>query len=186
MKKLILFVLSAAFTGGCFAQSPDSMYTYLQNTRIPPIRIMQTDSTWFENNAIPHNKPVVIVYFSPECGHCQLAAQEIYGAKDKLKKAFFIWTSYFPVPEIASFRKNYKIGSLPNFRFGRDPKYAIPSYFKVQFTPFMAVYDTEGKFVQAFSQGASPETLASLVEQCMKNAKPVNHLRSSVKKGRLK
>ncbi len=163
MKKVIFLAFAALVSIAAYSQPADTT-SYLSNNKIPPINIMQPDSSWFTNKGIPKHKPVVIVYFSPECGHCQLAAQNIYANMDKLKSAFFIWISYFSVPEIKDFKKNYKIGQLKNFRFGRDPKYAIPSFYKVRFTPFMAVYDKKGNLVQAFEQGAEPDVLAKLIK----------------------
>jgi thiol-disulfide isomerase/thioredoxin len=132
---------------------------------------MRPDSTWLTNANLPKNKPVVLIYFSPECGHCQLAAQEISNSYDQLKEATFLWVSYYSVPEIGTFVKKYKLEQYKNFLFGRDPRYFLPSFFKVRFTPFMAVYDNNGQFVQAFEQGANPETLATLIHQNLNNKK---------------
>ena len=189
MKKFSLFFLTVVVTIAACAQDTgkagalsntqpqnndpafDTVPPYKKNPGIPPFKIMQPDSTWFTNAELPKNKPVVIIYFSPECGHCQLAAQEISNSIDKLKDAFFVWVSYYSVPEIKTFTINYKLTQYGNFRFGRDPKYFLPTYYRVRFTPFMAVYDNNGQFVQAFDQGASPETLATLIHDNLKNKK---------------
>jgi len=81
-----------------------------------------------------------------------LLAQEIQNDFDKVKDAFFVWVSYYPVPEIKDFAIKYKLAEYSNFKFGRDPKYAIPSFYKVKFTPFMAIYNKSGKLVQTFEQ----------------------------------
>jgi thioredoxin-related protein len=164
MKKAIFLFIAGLISFAAYSQPADTT-SYLSNKNIPPINIIQADSTWFTNTNIPKNKPVVIIYFSPECGHCQLAAQEIYTNSEKLKEAFFIWVTYYSVPEIKTFQENYKLAQLSNFRLGRDPKYAIPTFYKVRFTPFMAVYDKNGHLVQAFEQGTDPETLAKLIHE---------------------
>ncbi|HWB25290.1 MAG TPA: hypothetical protein VG738_07410 [Chitinophagaceae bacterium] len=170
MKKLVLFVFTAFIAASGFSQTPDTT-TYLSDKNIPPINIMQADSTWFTNANIPKNKPVVIIYFSPECGHCQLTAQELYSHIDELKDGFFIWVTYYSVPEIQTFEEKYKLGKLKNFRFGRDPRYAIPSFYKVKFTPFMAVYNTNGQLVETFEQGTTPEILAGLIKQAVQDGR---------------
>jgi len=149
----------------------DTVPPYKKNPNIPPFRLLQPDSTWFTNANLPKKKPVVIIYFSPECGHCQLAAQEITNSIDKLKDATFIWVSYYSVPEIEKFTVNYKLAQYNNFRFGRDPQYFLPTYFRVKFTPFMAVYDNNWQFVQSFEQGATPEVLATLIHDNLHNKK---------------
>lgn len=164
MKKAFLFALSALLSVAAFSQPADTT-TYLSNKNIPTIKLIQGDSSWLTNKDIPKGKPVVIIYFSPECGHCQLTAQEIQNDMDKVKDAFFVWVSYYPVPEIKDFSIKYKLAQYSNFKFGRDPKYAIPSFYKVKFTPFMAVYDKRGKLVQTFEQGTDPETLSKIIKE---------------------
>jgi len=165
MKKAFLFVIAIFISAAAFAQPGTDTVSYLSNHNIPKISLIQGDSSIFTNSGIPKNKPVVIIYFSPECGHCQLTAQEINNDIDNLKDAFFIWVSYFPVPEIKDFAIKYKLADYPNFKFGRDPRYAIPSFYKVKFTPFMAVYGKNGKLVQTFDQGTTPEVLGKLIKE---------------------
>jgi len=166
MKKVLLFLMAAVVSAAVYAQAPDTT-SYLSNKNIPPISLIQGDSSLFTNKDIPAGKPVVIIYFSPECGHCQLTAQEIKNNIDSVKDAFFVWVSYFPVPEIKDFAIKYKLAQYDNFKFGRDPKYAIPSFYKVKFTPFMAVYNTNGRLMQTFDQGTTPETLSALVRKAI-------------------
>jgi len=177
MKKVVTLVVAALIATAGFAQTADTS-SFLSNKNIPSFKLMQGDSTWLTNDNIPKDKPVVIIYFSPECGHCQLSAQEINNDIDKVKDAFFIWVSYLPVPEIKQFADKYKLSQYDNFKFGRDPKYRIPAFYRVRFTPFMAVYNTEGKLMQTFDQGTTPEVLSGLIKQSLDerqakmNAKP--------------
>lgn len=166
MKKVVALVIAAFIITTGFAQATDTT-SYLSNKNIPNVRLIQGDSSWFTNENIPKGKPVVIIYFSPECGHCQLSAQEINNDIDKVKDAFFIWVSYYPVPEIKEFAEKYKLAQYNNFKFGRDPKYAIPTFYRVKFTPFMAVYNKEGKLMQTFDQGTTPEVLHDLISKSL-------------------
>ncbi len=186
MKKVIVIVFSALVALQAAAQpgsagtkntNPvvDTVPPYKKNPSLPPFKLLQADSTWFTNMELAKKKPVVIIYFSPECGHCQLAAQEMTNSIDKLKDATFLWVSYYSVPDIAKFVENYHLAQYPNFKFGRDPQYFLPTYFRVKFTPFMAVYDNNGQFVQSFEQGASPEVLATLIHDNLHNKKKTKH-----------
>lgn len=166
MKKVVTLAIAALIATAGFAQASDTT-SFLSNKNIPNVKLIQGDSTWFTNANIPKDKPVVVIYFSPECGHCQLSAQEINNDIDKVKDAFFIWVSYYPVPEIKEFADKYKLAQYDNFKFGRDPKYAIPTFYRVKFTPFMAVYNKEGKLMQTFDQGTTPEVLHGLIAKSL-------------------
>ena len=47
---------------------------------------------------------------------------------------------------------------------GRDPKYMVPAFYRVKFTPFVAVYDKKGLFVKAFDGGAEMPQLLPLLK----------------------
>lgn len=166
MKHVLLAVFALVIFGSINAQEKyDTTAPFRKTKTIPDFKILQTDSTWFTNKQIPANRPVVIVYFSPECGHCQLTAQEFVKDMDQLKNVFFIWTSYHSVDQIKDFAKQYKLDRYKNVVLGRDPNYFLPSFYRVKFTPFMAVYGKNGKLLETFDQGTSPETIAKLAKK---------------------
>jgi len=161
MKKIFTF-LALCFVLGANAQA-DTVPAFKKNPHIPAFEILQTDSTWFANTDIPKNKPVVIVYFSPECGHCQLTAQEFAKSMDELKDVFLIWVSRYSPEQIKKFAEEYQLNRFENVRLGRDTKYFIPVFYDIKFTPFMAVYDKKGKLVKTYPEGTHPDTLAHLI-----------------------
>ena len=91
------------------AQQYDSIPAYQKDSTIPEFSIMQTDSSWFVKEFLPPNKPVIIIYFSPDCGHCQLTAKDFEKQRDKMKDIFFVWVSYLPMDKIKSFAEEYKM-----------------------------------------------------------------------------
>lgn len=145
------------------AQDYDNTPPYQKDSAVPSFNLLLTDSSWFSKDFLPAHKPVVIIYFSPECGHCQLTAHEFEEKKDELKDVFFVWVSYLSVDTVKKFAEDYKMLDVANVRIGRDPNYFIPSYFRVKFTPFMAVYNKEGKLVKTYESGTDPGTLVKLL-----------------------
>ncbi len=165
-KKIVLAALTLILFSGIKAQVMyDTTAPYKKTKTIPDFQILKTDSTWFTNKQLPSNEPVVIVYFSPDCGHCQLTAQEFVKDMNKLKNVFFVWTSYHSVDEIKAFAKKYKLDRYKNVVLGRDPNYFLPSFYRVKFTPFMAIYGSNGKLMETFDQGTSPDNIARLVKK---------------------
>jgi hypothetical protein len=61
--------------------------------------------------------------------------------------------------EIKQFYTQYGLDKFPNIKVGRDLKYFIPAYYKVAFTPFMAIYNSQGLFSKEFREGARAEEL---------------------------
>lgn len=136
---------------------------YLQSPTVPPFKVLLTDSTWFTKDNLPKKKIIVVMYFSPDCSHCQLQTKEILDSMQYFKDAFFVMAAYKKMPEIKEFSDKYKLDDFKNIKVGRDTSYFLPSFYRVKFTPFIAVYDRGGKLLKTFAQGAKIEELKALM-----------------------
>src|SRR3954451_14553073 len=167
MKKLLSMFTIILFVFAAHAQTDniDTVPPYQKTNKIPEFAILKTDSTWFTNKQLPDNKPTVIIYFSPDCGHCQMTAQEFVKDMDKLKNVELVWVSYHTPQQIEDFAEAYKLKQFSNVVLGRVPNYKIPVFYKIQFTPFMAVYDKKGNFLNAYPQGTNPDAIAKLIKK---------------------
>jgi len=141
-----------------FAKQPIPNFSLL-------ISVNGKDSVWFSNDDFPKNHPLAIIYFNPECGHCQHEMREIEKNMDSLKNVFFVFASHDVLDSIISFEKKYNIANYPNIVMGRDTKYFIPVYYSVKFTPFFALYDSHRNFVKSYDQGVMMPELIKLVNE---------------------
>ena len=164
MNKLLicLVLLLGGFTTKA---QQDSLPPYLKVPYIPPFKLLQTDSTWYTKDSLPRKRPVVVMYFSPDCGHCQLQVKAMTDSMHLIEKAFFVFASYKSLDEIEEFEDTYHLKNFKNIRTGRDTKYFIPSFYRVKFTPFIAVYDAKGNYKNAFEMGASVAELKQWIDQ---------------------
>ena len=139
---------------------------YQKNPHIPVFSLLLTDSTTqYSNLNIPKNKATILVYFSPDCSHCQADAKNLAEKLDSLKDINFVWISSHEVDKIKAFAIKYNMAGLPNMVFGKDEKWSIPSYFKITFTPYFAVYGKDGLFYKEFRNGLLPHDLIEAVEE---------------------
>lgn len=152
IKKIFLFVLGIFFVYNLTAQSNviDTVPPYKKTLVIPDFTIQLTDSSWFTKEQLPKLAYTAIINFDPECGHCQITVKELCASIDSLKNVFFVFVAYKPIPLIAEFYKYYGLERFSNIRMGRDPKYYVPSFFRVTANPFAAIYDKFGKLVRIF------------------------------------
>lgn len=168
MRNAFFTVLMIMAATSLFAQDgadADTIPAYKKTTRLPYFAILQPDSTWFTQNQLPQGKPTVIVYFSPECGHCMLTAKEIVYDMNKLKDVEMVWVSYHSPQQIKDFADNYGLSHFNNIIVGRDVNYFFVPFYKIPSTPFMAVYDKKGRFLKAYEGGTSAETIAQLLKK---------------------
>jgi thiol-disulfide isomerase/thioredoxin len=146
------------------AQSPiDTIPPYQKNKAMPEFRLLQTDSTWLTKKDLPTYEYTAIIYFSPECSHCQYEATEIVKKVDSLKNILFIWASYRDFEDIKKFYYKYKLNQFSNMKVGRDPKYLIPSFYQVKFTPFVALYNKQKEFLKAWDMGVEMPELIEFI-----------------------
>lgn len=170
MKQLIILLLIAIpFVSISQNNNYDTLAPYLRTKKIPEFSVLdchstKTDSIWINNKTISKDKPVVFIYFSPDCGHCEIETEAIKKHMDSLKNATFVFVSFHPIEKIKAFYDKYDLAKYDNIVMGRDPQYHIPSFFRVEFTPFVAVYTPQGNFIKAYKQGANMTDLISLVQ----------------------
>ncbi len=170
MKKIILLLLiSVPFLAYNQTANYDTIAPYLRTKTIPNFSLIDckstsTDSIWINNASLPQGKPVIFIYFSPECSHCEYETEEIKKHIDSLKNAEIVFVSYHPMEKIKAFYNKYGLEKYANILMGRDPKYFLPSFFRVEFTPFVAIYTPSGNFVKAYKQGADMSELIRLVQ----------------------
>jgi peroxiredoxin len=164
MKKLV-FILSLFVSFSAMSQDYDTVPAYKKNPTIPAFKVIMPDSTWFTNTDLPKGKPVIITYFNPECGHCQLEAKEIADHKDKFKDAFMLFVSFQQLPDIKAFAEQFHLDTLSNFRFARDPVYFLPAFFRVEFTPYNALYGKDGKLYKTYPMGMNVKEVTDWLKQ---------------------
>ncbi len=165
MKYYILFFFTFFAYTSVFSQpQADSVPIWIRHPEIPSFSLLTTDSTWFGRQNLPDKTPIVIIYFSPDCGHCKAKAQLLYDKKDSLSTIFFVWASYHSVPELKAFAETYGLATCSNVKVGRDTRFFIPAYYKARVTPYIAIYNSHGLFAKEFREGARLQDIVDAIK----------------------
>lgn len=159
---LFAFMLLAAVSQ---AQTYDSIPPYQKDSTLPRFLLLNEDSSWFNTAQLSRKRPVVFIFFNPDCSHCQHEAEELAGDIDKVKKIDFIWTTYQATfAEIKAFADQYGLSKFKNMHFYKDPNYMVPTFYRLQMTPYMAGYNKRGNLVTTWSAGATPQEIAEALK----------------------
>jgi len=131
---------------------------------LPSFNILLPDSATRLNTAsIKEGNPIVLLYFSPDCEHCQKETEAILQNMASLKKAQFYFVTNDPLDRLRTFNGYYKLDRYPNITLGRDEQFFLLRYFKGAYPPYLVLYDRE-KRQRAAYQGDTPvDTIISLV-----------------------
>jgi thiol-disulfide isomerase/thioredoxin len=159
-----LYIVLAAFTlsVGANAQK-DSLPAYKQLPYIPPFKIQLADSSWYSKANLPTRRPTLILYFSPDCGHCQMEAEELITRMKNLKNLHVVMITSRPFDDMRNFSEHYKLNRFPSIKIGTDPQRLVTNFYGVKFTPFSALYDRKGKLIKVYEQGINWDELISSI-----------------------
>ena len=166
MRKLLILV-SLIIVAGC-SQAQDTVdNAKIQN--IPPFKLLRTDSTWFTPANLKKNKPVMIIYFSPDCSHCQHLVYEMRPKMKQLRDVQIVmvtFTEFDRLKMIQNFRRDFNLAKYPNITVGTEGhSYIVQRYYQVSTTPYIAIYGRNGKLVKGFSKAPSIDELIATVKK---------------------
>lgn len=148
MKKIYLFLCLLIAAGCTQAQ------TLGANSGIPPYHILTTDSVYVTPANLKKNKPVMLIYFAPDCGHCQ---HLMYDLKPQLKNLqdmqIVLITFVTQLKAIQVFQRDFDLAKYHNIIIGTEGyTYLVQKYFQIKNTPFIAIYDRNGKISKTYDK----------------------------------
>lgn len=148
MKKQLLTLLLMAGSLWAAAQGSDTP-AFKKNPILPPISLVQVDSSILTVDMLKH-QPTLVMVFSPSCDHCKHQWEDMVKHKDQLKNIQIVMATFQPFEEMEEFYKTEKVASYPNIKMGRDEKFTLLSFYRMTQLPFQALYDKKGKLITSF------------------------------------
>jgi thioredoxin-related protein len=159
MKTFLLFITMIVATGCSNAQS--------KIDHIPPYHILSTDSVYLTPANLKKNTGVMIIYFSPDCGHCQRMMYELKPKLKSLGNIQIVMISFTrEIKSLKEFYNNFGLSAYPNIAMGTEGyTYVVQRYYQIKTTPFIAIYNRQGHLVTTFEK--APE-IADLIKAAKK------------------
>lgn len=119
----------------------------------PSIPLTLLDNT--QVNVRDLNGKNALIFFQPDCDHCQREAQEF----ERNLEAFSGTTLYFitsgPMKEIKAFADTYKLNDRPNVFFAFTPALNVLNSYGPISAPSVYIYSEDHKLVKGFN-GETP------------------------------
>ena len=161
MKKILLFLTLIITAGYSHAQ------TYTPPPVIPPYRILTTDSVIVTPANLKKHQSVMIIYFSPDCSHCQHLMNEMKPKlKDFSKIQIVMITFMLPLKASKVFYHDYNLAKYPNIIVGTEGhSYTVQKYYQLATTPYIAFYDKNDKLVKYFDKVPKIDELTALAKK---------------------
>ena len=146
---ILLLVLVFVLKTGSAQDSTAATFKNIQH--LPAFKIYTApDSTLFTSDQLKKDQPLVLMFFSPDCDHCQKETKELMAYKEELKNLQIIMASPAAFKDINEFYKDYNIASMTNIIMGQDANYILGMKYQIRTYPSIFVYDSSGILAKAF------------------------------------
>lgn len=117
----------------------------------PAFSMVLSNGQFFTSTQIPKTKPVLLIYFAPDCDHCQTLMKAFFSRADEFKNTEVLMVTFKPASEVAQFVKVYKTYQYPNILVGTESKpFFLRQFYKLQNTPFTALYNKNGRLISSY------------------------------------
>jgi hypothetical protein len=163
MNMFRLLMVSFLLLIGTQTMGQDSIPPFLKNKQLPAFDLLLTDSSKYSSSNAYTYPYYTLIYFSPECGHCLETTEQLIRHSDSLQNTLLVMAAYKTVDELSSFSKKYHLNLFQNVLVGRDTRYFIAPFYRISYTPFVALYDANRRLVQYWSAPDHPFVIGELI-----------------------
>jgi thioredoxin-related protein len=138
--KLIIFSLLFSFYSfGSIAQTMPAFKMKLSNGKV------------FSSSDISHKKPLILIYFAPDCEHCQVLMKQIFSQINTFKNTQMVLVTFEPLEMLPPFEKQFHTTKYANIKVGSEVQpLFLQKYYQLQHTPFSALFDKHGKPIVSY------------------------------------
>lgn len=161
MKRLI-FLLFAVVAGFACSQAQ----TPIIPLTIPPYKITTTKDQIRTPADLEKDKAVMIIYFAPDCPHCQKLIKDMKPSMAKFKNIQVVMITFTDIRMVKTFENDYGLKAYPNFILGTEGyTYTVQRFYQLKHTPFVAIYGKNGQLVQSFEKQPEASDLLTAIKK---------------------
>lgn len=147
-RKLLLLVLLLTSMKG-FAQGTAG------TNKIAPFQIRLVNGQQYTSAQLAAG-PVVLIYFSPDCEHCQSFTKDLLKNYNVVANKQVVMVTFQAMDMLKPFVSQYSLNTYPNFKVGTEgTSYLVQRYYQIRSFPYIAIYDKKGNLVRTF-EGEQP------------------------------
>lgn len=157
LKCIFLCLLLTRFVTVLQAQTPD---------KLPTFNLQLSSGRYFATADLPKDKPVVIIYFAPDCDHCHTLMNAFFQRANDFRSAEVLLVTFKPLAEVVAFERTYGVRKYSHITVGTEGlAQALRRFYKLQSTPFTALYNKEGKLVASYRKETPLDALLQQIKK---------------------
>lgn len=146
MNKVI--TLSAIMLFGiCFAFN-----SFGQADKVPPFRMMMANNKVFKAEDFPMGKPILIIYFSPECEDCHVFIEGMLNRAGDFKGVSIAMVTYMTGDIVSKYVVKNSLNMYTNIYVGTEGNTLfLKNYYNIITFPYVVLYDKNGNLIVKYT-----------------------------------
>jgi thiol-disulfide isomerase/thioredoxin len=149
MKYKLHFIVLLTLSLLCFSH-PEAK---AQMNKMPPFQIVQSNGETFQYSNLATDRPILILYFSPECDDCLAFMDVFFHHITDFNDVSIVMITYLPIEEAAEFIHKYHIDNYKNIVIGTEEhSLLVMNYYRIKQIPFAALYDKDRNMISLYQK----------------------------------
>jgi thiol-disulfide isomerase/thioredoxin len=108
-----------------------SAVTFSQHNKVPPFQMTQVNGKIFLAGNLPMGKPIVIIYFSPECEDCHQLTKELLNRIKDFNNASIVMITNLSIDKVKPFVNEFSLEKYSNIYVGTEGNsFFVGNYYK--------------------------------------------------------
>ena len=136
---------------------------------IPEFKVKLTNGASVSSKNAARQKPLLIIYFAPDCDHCRKLMDQLFPKMNALKNTEILMVTFESLNDVAWFENHYHTKNYPNIKVGvEQPVFFLKNYYRLEHTPFTALFDKNGKLLVSYKEFTPVNELMKWVKEAGK------------------
>jgi hypothetical protein len=154
----LLFLLA-----GCHHPGNTTRLAAIKN--LPHLRMIALDSsTRFLPEDVPPGSPVIIIYFDPDCEHCQRETIDLIQHRSEIEPAkVYMVANNATHDSLQRFYRQNRLEQSSNILIGEDYNYSFFKVFKPSTVPYIIIYNSNQQLVKIYEGEADIHSIIASI-----------------------
>jgi thiol-disulfide isomerase/thioredoxin len=166
-KWVILFLVLALISlmiAGIIRKSKEGKLAKEKIETLPDFSFKTINDSIFSRNQIKDG-PVLILFFNPECEHCQYQVQAVIKNREAISDVLVLMISNAGKEIVMDFIKSYNLIDFPRLVVLLDDTHSFDKFFGTETVPASFIYDKKLKLTKYFHGEATFETILGYLKK---------------------
>lgn len=123
------------------------------------------DNVIITEKDFPKDKPLLLYYFAPDCGHCKISGKELGKSLAEYPDVEIWMISVYPDHEVKQYLINSGLYPAKKLLVMQDNLHKMHDWFDFDSIPLMLLYNTDKKIIKDFDKLPEPIELRKMLAE---------------------